>query len=91
MRLISAREAQAATRKSNSQWYLEISQGTIPEGVRIGKNSVAWPEHEINAINQARVAGYTDEKIKELVRALVEKRKAIDPLASIVAGEVHHG
>lgn len=88
MRLISAREAQAATRKSNSQWYLEISQGTIPEGVRIGKNSVAWPDHEIKAINQARIAGYTDDQIRELVKTLMERRKAIDPLSALAESEV---
>lgn len=85
MKLISAREAQASTRKSNSQWYLEISQGTIPEGVRIGKNSVAWPEHEITAINQARIAGYSNEQVRELVTVLMDKRKALDPLAAIIA------
>lgn len=85
MKMRSARELQAATRKSNSQWYLEISQGLIPPGVRIGKNSVAWPEYEITAINQARVAGYSDDQVRELVKALLAKRKAFDPMAALSA------
>ena len=41
----------------------------------LGANSVGWPEHEINAIIAARVAGKSDDEIKVLVSELEAARK----------------
>jgi prophage regulatory protein len=35
---------------------------------------VGWPSAEIQAINQARIAGQSEADIRELVNALHEKR-----------------
>jgi prophage regulatory protein len=44
--------------------------------VRIGSRSVAWPRHETEAINAARLAGKSDAEIRELVARLEKDRKA---------------
>jgi prophage regulatory protein len=35
----------------------------------------AWPDHEIDAINKAHIAGQTDDEIRALVARLVIARK----------------
>lgn len=55
--------------------YLRINQSLITPPVSLGANSVGWPEHEINAIIAARVAGKSDDEIKVLVSELEAARK----------------
>jgi prophage regulatory protein len=61
--------------KSKSAIYLEIQEGLLPKPVPIGARAVAFPEHEADAINAARMAGMDDEKIRKLVIELEAKRK----------------
>jgi len=42
--------------------------------VQIGKRSVGWPDYEVNAICKARVAGWSDEQIAELICRLHVRR-----------------
>lgn len=65
----------AATGKSESRLYEEIAEGTFTKSVNTGGRTVAWPSTEVDAINSARVAGWTDDQIKELVIHLHEQRK----------------
>lgn len=75
MRLLKLPAVLGLTAKSRSTHYTEIKQGLMPPPVRLGEASVAWPENEIIAINQARVAGKSTDDIKALVRQLVTNRK----------------
>jgi prophage regulatory protein len=43
--------------------------------VPIGARAVGWPEHEVTAINAARIAGKSDAEIRELVFRLEAARK----------------
>jgi prophage regulatory protein len=43
--------------------------------VRLGVNSVAFPEHEITAIIAARIAGKDDDEIRVLIAKLMADRK----------------
>lgn len=43
--------------------------------VLLGARSVGWPEHEIDAILLARIAGKTDAEIRELVAKLDAARR----------------
>ena len=54
---------------SRSGIYANIKAGLWPRPVKLGRTSV-WPEHEIEAINAARLAGKTDDEIRGLVTAL---------------------
>jgi prophage regulatory protein len=53
--------------KSRSTIYREIKKGLFTKPVSIGGERVAWPANEIQAINQARIAGKSDDEIKLLV------------------------
>ena len=56
-RLLRRREAFARTGKSTSAGYRDIADGLFPPGVRIGPQSVAWPEDEVDEVITARIAG----------------------------------
>lgn len=75
MRLLKKPEVLRLTAKSNTTHYSDINNGLMTPPCRLGKNSVAWPEHEIEAINAARIAGKTDHEIKTLVTKLIVLRK----------------
>jgi len=60
---------------SRSTIYLRIQQGLWPKPVRLGARSVGCPAGEVAAINAARIAGKTDEEIRDLVIKLEAARK----------------
>ena len=54
--------------------YRDIARGLFPRPVKIGAAS-AWPEDEVQAIMNARIAGKTDDDIRQLVASLEDKRR----------------
>lgn len=52
---------------SRSTIYLRISQGLWTRGVILGPRAVGWPAGEVAALNAARIAGRTDDEIRQLV------------------------
>jgi len=62
--------------RSRSTHYLDIQQGLFTRPVAIGARSVGWPEHEVEALNEARIAGKDDGEIRALVARLEASRKA---------------
>lgn len=67
--------------RSRSAHYLDIQQRLFPKPVVIGLRAVGWPDHEINAINEARIAGNNEDEIRALVIQLETARKK--PLKNI--------
>lgn len=65
----------AETGISRSTLYLRVSQGLWPKPVRLGLRAVGWPSDEVAAINAARIAGKSDDEIRELVLKLEASRK----------------
>ncbi|MCB1850773.1 MAG: AlpA family phage regulatory protein [Gammaproteobacteria bacterium] len=63
--------------RSRSAHYLDIQEGLFTSPVSIGLRAVGWPEHEVDAINSARIAGKTDSQIRELVIKLEAARKVL--------------
>ncbi len=61
--------------RSRSGHYLDIQQGLFPHPVKIGLRATGHPEHEVEAINSARIAGKTEEEIRALVVKLESARK----------------
>ena len=53
--------------KSHASIYNAIRNGLFTRPVQIGKRSVGWPDYEVNEICKARVAGWSDEQIAELI------------------------
>jgi prophage regulatory protein len=61
--------------RSRSSHYADISQGLFTRQVQLGTHCIGWPEHELIALNEARIAGKNDEEIRTLVKRLEAQRK----------------
>lgn len=61
--------------RSRSTHYLDIGQGLFTRPVSLGARSVGWPEHEVAALNEARIAGKSEAEIRSLVLSLEASRK----------------
>ena len=60
--------------RSDASVYNEIRDGLFTIGVAIGKRARGWPDFEVNQLIAARIAGKSDDQIRELVNALHAKR-----------------
>lgn len=80
-RIMRLSHVQNYTGLSKSTIYLRISDGLWPTPVNLGGRAVGWPEREISAINSARIAGKSNDEIKQLVKKLQDDR-----LISVKAG-----
>lgn len=69
--------------RSHASIYGLIRVGLWPHAVKIGERSSGWPSDEVQAINAARIAGQSDEQIRELVKQLHAKRA--EKLATLMA------
>lgn len=68
-------EVLRARGRSRSTHYADIQDCLFTKPVPIGARAVGWPAHEVAAINEARIAGQTDEEIRALVSRLEDARK----------------
>lgn len=66
----------ACTGLSRSTIYLRVSNGTFTKSVSLGGRAVGWPSGEITALNTARIAGQSDDEIRQLVVRLETSRMA---------------
>lgn len=57
-----------------------VRVGLFTTGVAIGQRSRGWPDYEVRAIAAARIAGQTDEQIRELVKVLHADRANLPAL-----------
>lgn len=73
-RLVRERERRQLTGIPTSTWYELIDRGLAPPGVRLGKQSVAWPESELATLNAARIAARSDDEIRKIVHRMVDAR-----------------
>lgn len=60
--------------RSHASIYSAIKAGLFTTGVAIGQRAKGWPSFEVQAINAARIAGKTDDDIRELVKRLHANR-----------------
>ena len=60
---------------SRSTLYLRITQGLWTKPVALGLRAVGWPNDEVAALNAARIAGKTEDEIRDLVAKLEAARK----------------
>lgn len=75
MKLLRLVPVLGLTGASRSTHYAQIKDGLMTASVQLSVHSVAWPEHEILAINSARIAGKSDDEIRQLVTKLMADRK----------------
>jgi len=64
-----------ATGFSRPYLYALMKDGLFPRPVKWGDKFSVWPEDEVYAVINARVAGRTSDEIRELVTELVAARK----------------
>ena len=74
--LLRRQVVEQATGDSRTTIYRKIKKGLFTKPVQIGGERVAWPANEVTEINQARIAGKSDEEIKDLVIELEAMRVA---------------
>lgn len=55
--------------------YADMAAGVFPRPVRIGGRGVAWIKNEVQKIYAARVAGKSDDEIRQIVDALYIARR----------------
>lgn len=63
--------------RSRSSHYQDIQQGLFTRPVAIGLRAVGWPVDELETLNAARIAGKSDQEIRDLVLKLEAARKAV--------------
>ena len=71
--------------RSDASVYNSVRNGTLTTGVAIGQRSRGWPDYEVKAIAAARIAGKSDDQIRELVKVLHAKRTELDILQGAAA------
>lgn len=67
-------EVMRATGKPKSTLYRDIAEGTFPRGIKIGRRSGGWVSTWIARINAARIAGKSEEEIKQMVAEMNAER-----------------
>ncbi len=78
IRLIRKTELISRCGRTNSGVYADIADELMPPPVKLGARMSAWPEHEIEAVLRARIAGKSADEIRALVRELVAARLQAD-------------
>lgn len=63
--------------RGRSSTYNDVKAGLLTEPVKVGPNTVAWPAGEIRRLNEARIAGKTEDEIREVVREMMAARRAM--------------
>ena len=60
--------------ESRSSFYQKSALGVMPVPIKTGLRSAALPVREIDALNQARIAGYSEAGMRALVTKLHAER-----------------
>lgn len=67
----------AETGDSRSKLYSDIAARLMTRPIKTGARAVGIPAHEIEAINQARIAGKSADEIRALVQRLEDNRQQV--------------
>ncbi len=69
---------EAATGEGRSTLYARMAQGLFVRPIKLtGSRAVGWPADEVRVINAARIAGVSEEEMRNLVSRLMAGRKAL--------------
>ena len=60
--------------RSDASVYNAIKAGLLTKPIKIGERAVGLPDYEVKAVTAARVAGKSNDEIRELVKRLHAKR-----------------
>lgn len=76
-RLLRLSECLARKGQTRSPFYSEIQNGLMTKPVKTSLRAVAWPDHEVDAVVAARIAGASADEIRALVERLHAARKGV--------------
>ena len=77
MSILRMPEVKAETgHRSHASIYSAVREGLFTVPVPIGQRAVGWPDTEVKALVAARIAGKTDDQIRDLVHRLHSARMA---------------
>lgn len=62
------------TGKTRSPLYADIQAGLFVRPIKLGLRAAGWPESEVECVILARIAGASDEHLRDLVKRLHAKR-----------------
>lgn len=60
--------------RSRASHYADIQRGLWTKPVALGPQCSAWPKHEVDALQAARLRGCTEDEIRALVDELHQRR-----------------
>lgn len=89
--LINLSALEAAGLGCRSSIYRMIKNGTWTPPVKCGVRSSRWPDSEVDALTKARIAGFDDDALRELVKQLLAKRGTAVAAIQRLSGEVYAG
>ena len=64
--------------RSRTAHYKDIKNGVFTHPIKIGARATGWPYTEVCALNAARIAGKTDDEIRNLVIRLEANRNSMN-------------
>lgn len=67
-------EVLRARARSRTAHYSDIKNGLYTRPIKIGSRATGWPYSEVCALNAARIAGKSDDEIRNLVIKLESDR-----------------
>lgn len=74
MRILRVGATLDRTGDTRSPLYDKVSRGLFTKPIKLGERAAGWPEHEVDALIAARVAGATKDQIRRLVDRLHQQR-----------------
>jgi prophage regulatory protein len=78
MRLLQLPQVKERRGQQTTGVYDDVKKGRLTPPIKRGRSSF-WPDHEVDAITAAEIAGATEDEIKALVRQLVKARASMMP------------
>lgn len=60
--------------KTRSPLYADIQTGLFVRPIKLGLRAAGWPESEVDRVIQARIAGASNEYLRDLVKRLHAER-----------------
>lgn len=76
--IFKIQRVQEETGLGRSSVFSYVEKGLLTRQIKCGARSAGWPDYEILEINRARIAGKSDDEIRQLVASLHEARKGLD-------------
>ncbi len=77
LRILRPKAVLQRTGDSRSPLYDKAARGLFTKPIKLGMRASGWPEHEVNAIVAARIAGESDDAIRALVKRLHAMRSTM--------------